>query len=269
MSRWQLMGALAFGLYAGGKGLTWWRGRRAVSQHAAAAYLLAWPGMNLRQFAHPRAGVTMVRPYEGQVAALEMLLGSLLLWGICPRITDDLARGWVGMVGIFFLLHFGVFRLLSLMWRNRGRGAEPLFDAPLCATSLGRFWSRRWNLAFHQLIAEFVYRPGARVLGVRPAVMLGFLVSGLVHDLVISVPAGGGYGLPTGYFCLQGLAVLFERSRLAAGLGLGRGLRGWLFTVAVVAGPAYWLFHPTFVVEVIVPFLDAVFLDVGGAGRPS
>jgi hypothetical protein len=36
---------------------------------------------------------------------------------------------------------------------------------------------------------------------------------------------------------------------------LGGGWRGRLFTAVVVVGPAYGLFHPPFVLDVVVPFL--------------
>jgi len=96
-----------------------------------------------------------------------------------------------------------------------------------------------------------------RTRAVTYATLAVFAISGLMHELVISLPAHGGYGLPTAYFILQGFGVLVERSRLGRRIGLGRGLRGWLFTLACAAGPAFWLFHPTFVRNVILPMLRA------------
>ena len=85
-----------------------------------------------------------------------------------------------------------------------------------------------------------------------------FVVSGLLHDFVISVPAHGGYGLPTTYFVIQGIGVAAERSSLGRQIGLARGARGWLFMALVSAGPAFWLFHPPFVLRVILPFMHAI-----------
>jgi hypothetical protein len=87
---------------------------------------------------------------------------------------------------------------------------------------------------------------------------LVFVLSGLIHDLVISLPARAGYGLPTAYFVLQGVGITFERSALGRRVGLGKVLEGWIFMVLVVAAPAYFLFHPWFVVRVILPFMHAI-----------
>ncbi len=129
---------------------------------------------------------------------------------------------------------------------------------PLAATSLGEFWGRRWNTGFHDLAFAHLYRP-LRVRAGRPvATLLTFAGSGLVHELVISVPAGAGYGLPTVYFLLQGFGSVVERSALGRRLGLGRGGKGRLFLVLVTALPAGWLFRPDFVRNVILPMLDAI-----------
>jgi len=41
-------------------------------------------------------------------------------------------------------------------------------------------------------------------------------------------------------------------------VGLGRGWRGWLFTLIVAAAPAFWLFPPPFVRNVILPMLTFI-----------
>jgi len=128
-------------------------------------------------------------------------------------------------------------------------------DLPIAAKSLGEFWGVRWNRGFNDLAHQYIFDPARRKIGASWATMLAFLASGLVHELVISVPARGGYGLPTLYFLLQGCGLLAERSRLGRRARLRRGLRGRLFALTIAAGPAYWLFHPPFVLRVIVPML--------------
>jgi alginate O-acetyltransferase complex protein AlgI len=161
------------------------------------------------------------------------------------------------MIGLVLVLHFGSFHLLSCAWRAAGVCARPLMAAPILATGVGEFWGRRWNRAFRDLTHRFLYRPLARRLDPGPALGLAFLASGVVHDLVISLPARGGYGLPTLFFALQAGAIGIERSPAGRALGLGRGARGWAFAMAAIAGPAGILFHPPFVRDVMLPFLDA------------
>jgi predicted DCC family thiol-disulfide oxidoreductase YuxK len=119
-------------------------------------------------------------------------------------------------------------------------------------------WGRRWNLAFHELAHKFSYRPLQRRFGTKGATVLVFFISGLIHEWVISLPAGGGYGLPTGYFLLQGAGLSFERSKCGRRLGLGGGWRGWVFTILWACVPAFSLFHPPFIHRVILPFLAAI-----------
>ena len=110
----------------------------------------------------------------------------------------------------------------------------------------------------HSLAHDLIFRPLQRSWEAEAAGFLVFIVSGLIHESVISLPARGGYGLPTTYFVLQGLGVATERSALGKRLGLRQGLRGWLFTAAFTAGPVFLLFHIPFVLRVILPFLEAI-----------
>jgi D-alanyl-lipoteichoic acid acyltransferase DltB (MBOAT superfamily) len=190
-------------------------------------------------------------------AALKTLLGAALIWAAARTAlpVNPLLAGWTGMAGLIFVLHFGAFHLVSLGWRTIGVNAMPVMQNPLRSHSLAEFWGRRWNTAFHELATRFTFRPLRPAVGRAGAALLVFLASGLIHELVISVPAHAGYGLPTGYFVLQGLGVAGERTRLGRRAGLGRGWRGWLFTVIVAAAPAFWLFPPSFVRNVILPML--------------
>jgi D-alanyl-lipoteichoic acid acyltransferase DltB (MBOAT superfamily) len=117
---------------------------------------------------------------------------------------------------------------------------------PLRASSLAHFWGRRWNAAFHFLANDFAFRPLLRKCGATAATLLVFLFSRLIHDFIISLPARGGYGLPTAYFLIQGLGVVFERTTFGKWLGLGRGWRGWLFTAICTIGPGLLAFSSDF-----------------------
>jgi len=129
---------------------------------------------------------------------------------------------------------------------------------PLASRSLSELWGKRWNLGFRTLSHTWVFQPLQKRFGPVAATLGAFLASGLIHDVVISVPAGAGYGLPTAYFFVQGLGAIVERSQTGQRLGLGRGTRGWLWTVVIALGPVYALFHPWFVMRVMVPFLHAI-----------
>jgi alginate O-acetyltransferase complex protein AlgI len=164
----------------------------------------------------------------------------------------------MGMLGVVFMLHFGLFHFLSLLWRHNGIKATPLMQNPIAATSLTEFWGRRWNTAFHELAFRFTFRPLRRWTTPAIATLLVFGLSGLIHDAVISFPARGGYGLPTLYFLTQGLGAIIEHTRFGRALELGNGVRGWLFTLAVTVAPLFWLFHPPFIHHVILPMLTAI-----------
>ncbi len=259
-----LMWSLAISIYAGCKWLTWltWlcAERRAGPLWQSLGYLLLWPGMDARLFfqRNPR----LERPACGEwcAATLKIALGAALAWGLARHTAGfhALAPAWTAGVGYVLLLHCGLFHGLSLLWRNVGVGAQPIMNAPLKAQTLGDLWSRRWNRAFSQLAHDYIQRPLARRWGLSRATLVSFFISGLIHDLLISVPAGGGYGLPTLYFTLQGAALLAQRSKWAARHGLERGAVGRALTLAALAAPAFWLFHPAFMYGVMLPFLRAI-----------
>ena len=256
---WVFMWMLASAIFFGCKWLTWQQAdRSSAGRFRSLAYLLAWPGMDAREFL---AETPVGRPPASDwiLAAGKTLFGAALLGlAAAGSMEAPLPAAWAGMIGTILLLHFGAFHLLALIYRTAGIAATPLMRSPSLSVSLAEFWGNRWNTGFNKLVHDFLFRPLARRTGAAWAAFLVFFISGLLHDLVISLPARGGYGLPTAYFALQGMAVLFERSRAGAALGLGRGLRGRLFMIAVTAAPAPLLFPPVFVRNIILPMLQAI-----------
>ena len=258
--RWGLMWAVAGAIFAGCKWMTWAAPRPPASPGRAAGYWLAWPGMDAVAFLDADRRPLPPSRSEWAAAAAKLAAGLAILYGglrYHPPANPYL-RGWAGMVGLILCLHFGSFALLSCAWRAVGVDARPLMNRPLASVRLGDFWGLRWNTAFRDLTHRFLFRPLTRRLGVRAALWVGFLASGLVHDAVLSGPAGGGYGGPTLFFLVQPLGMTLERSRPGRRLGLGRGVRGWAFTMACLLGPAPLLFHRPFVTRIIVPFLHAI-----------
>jgi hypothetical protein len=262
MPAWLFMWSLAFAIFSGLKWITWWKARNRVPHSLArsVAYLAAWPGMDAEAFLDSRRNAPRARFGEWLWALSKALFGAALLWQVARLVPEahPLVRGWLGLLGLIFLLHFGSFHAIALFWQTLGVDAAPIMSKPSLSKTLSEFWGKRWNLGFRQLAYEFIFQPLHRKTGAAVASLLVFLASGLVHDLVISLPARGGYGLPTAYFILQGLGVTLERSSLGRRFGLQHGLPAWLFMLLVAAAPAFWLFHPPFVLRVILPFMQAI-----------
>jgi alginate O-acetyltransferase complex protein AlgI len=258
---WAVMTTMAMLIFLGLKILTL-RGYDGLAGTVRlAGYLFAWPGLNARTFLGARRlRGPEVRNEELVAAGLKLALGlALALWATLNVSTASrMVVGWVGMTGIIFTLHFGAMHLASCFWRRAGVDAPPIMDAPLRAVSLVEFWSKRWNRAFADVARRFIFRPFARKYGVPAAGGMVFLVSGLIHDVAISLPARGGWGGPTLYFALQAAGIAAEKSGPGRRIGLGRGVRGWWWVLMTTVLPLPLLFHPLFVERVIIP----VFVDL-------
>jgi len=259
---WIFMWLMVGAIFCGCKWLTFWRARQHVDSSLARSlgYLFAWAGMDAASFlgSHRSRGNMSLRPCRIFLTVTKILLGALFLFGLGRLASNQLLAGWIGMIGMILILHFGLFDLAAMAWRIAGINAQPIMNAPIRATSLSEFWGRRWNGAFNQLVVDVLFRRLARSIGIVRATLTAFLLSGLIHELVISLPAGAGYGLPTAYFLLQGWGVVVQRSIVGKRLELRRGILGRIFTMLIAAGPAFWLFHPPFVRNVILPFMKAI-----------
>src|SRR5579884_3170697 len=120
---WVLMWTFAVAVYISCKWLTWQKaGARDVPCWKNAAYLLAWPGMDaisfLRESSMGECSLCHSSEWFGAVGKL--IVGAAVLLAI-PRMIPPqhpYLTGWIGMIGIVLILHFGIFQLLSCLWRS-------------------------------------------------------------------------------------------------------------------------------------------------------
>jgi alginate O-acetyltransferase complex protein AlgI len=234
MTPWETMLLAAGVLFVFFKTVTF----RPMPAGRALGYLALWPGMDPRPFARTAApeGWSLIAWGTAKMAA-----GAALLAGRAGVPSLDVVRVFLAF-GLLF--HLGLCDVLAGFWRRQGVPVPRLFDNPPGSRSLAEFWGRRWNRAFHEMVRDLVYRPVARRLGRAWGVMAAFALSGVLHETVTSLPARGGWGLPTIYFLLHGGLVLLERRW---------GMRGRLWTAAAVLAPLPLLFHPWFVRAIVLP----------------
>jgi len=260
---WLFMVLFSMAIFMGFKWLSFKNNLAGISQlnfWKAIGYLFLWPGMDTKTFFNEKLKSPNPKMTEWAGAFVKTVLGAVLIWGFLRYLPIEFPTliGWSGILGLLILFHFGVFHIFSLTWRAMGFNAQPIMDFPLKAASLSDFWSNRWNKGFRLLTHDLLFVPLFRKFGLPGTILIVFFMSGLIHELAISYPAGDGYGLPSLYFVLQGLGILFERSIVGKWLGTQRGFKGWLFAFVVIVGPAYILFHPPFMKNVIVPFMNAL-----------
>ena len=146
---------------------------------------------------------------------------------------------------------------------DRGRTLEAgwfSLQAPLSSTAcldepLGVL-GKRWNLAFTEMVQLSLYRPLAARIGTTAAAFAGFLFSGLLHEIAITLPARGGYGRPLLYFALQGGLVLTEKALGRSDHAIDRHRWiGRIWTLAALALPLPILLVPEFLQAAIWPII--------------
>ncbi|MCF6312227.1 MAG: DCC1-like thiol-disulfide oxidoreductase family protein [Verrucomicrobiales bacterium] len=206
----------------------------------------AWIGMATQAFHYGDQRKKTPLPL---FAALSYIIVALLLaLFILPKVSDPLILGWLGIALLLSIFHFGLFTLLAQLWRRLGFPVDPIMNAPWAATTLSDFWGARWNRAFSDWARLHIFRPIAKRQGTTTAIIAVFAVSGLVHEVAISLPARAGYGLPTLYFLIQVSMLLMQKGFTC--------LQNKPITLLTVLVPAPILFHPAFITQVIAPILQ-------------
>lgn len=239
-------------LLGGMKGLVYaeWARTQKLPLTRYGVFALFWFGMDPGSFLTRRGGLSW-KP-DILIGLALMLAGTLGAWMVW-------AMGWRQILVMFVPMsvgfHFGALRVLKGGLRAAGYPVRTLFPNVLEARGLGDFWSRRWNVAYSQMMQRLIGRPVENLAGTGAGLAAIFLTSGLLHELAITLPVQSGYGLPTLYFTLHGALTLLERK-------MGRPF-GKIPTLLLVALPLGLLFPPAFQSEVIARCL-AVFDVIAG-----
>jgi len=164
--------------------------------------------------------------------------------------------GLLALIGISFILHFGILNLSTAYWRFLGVDCRELFRSPVLSGSLNEFWGKRWNLAFSEMTALVIYRPLKNKFGKGFSIFCAFLFSGILHEIAISVPVKSGYGLPMLYFCIHGLLMLMEDklSFVKKIISNRVASRIWVLTWLILPMPL--LFHKEFMFKIVFPMTN-------------
>jgi hypothetical protein len=160
------------------------------------------------------------------------------------------------LAGVSFILHFGILNISSASWRLAGVEVSELFRAPYKSTSLKEFWGKRWNLAFSEMTALIAYRPLREKVGPETAVILSFLLSGLLHEIAISFPVNAGYGLPMIYFSIHAAAMQAESKQAFVQRVISHPFWSHVWVMGLLIIPMPLLFHDAFMTNVLIPLRD-------------
>lgn len=153
------------------------------------------------------------------------------------------------LTGLSLTLHYGLLQLNAGLLRRMGYPAYRLFKNPWKARSLRDFWGNRWNRAFSEMTATAVYKPLSHRVGRPIAVLFTFIISGLLHEVALTLPVRANYGFPLMYFTLHGLLVLSEP------IIFGNRKPGILWVVAWLILPLPLLFHRIVMNEIFWPIM--------------
>jgi len=160
------------------------------------------------------------------------------------------------LVGLSLILHFGLLSISAGMWQLQGVNTYYLFNKPTISTSLTEFWGKRWNIAFSEMTAIAIFRPLISTIGSYAALIAAFLFSGLLHEIALSLPVNSGYGLPSLYFIIQSIVVLFEKIIKKRYIRfLNNRIIARLWVLFWLIAPIPLLFYTQFIKQVIWPLV--------------
>lgn len=164
----------------------------------------------------------------------------------------------LSLIGLSMIFHFGLINLLIVAWRFWGFEVKPAFHSPLNSKSLSHFWGKDWNIPFVEMTKTVIYRPISKKWNTGLALILTFLMSGVFHEIAITLPVNADFGRPLGYFILQALFVALER-RLRKKYPAKMKKYNKIFLFGALILPLPLVFPPAFTHEILFPLIKDLF----------
>ena len=130
--------------------------------------------------------------YLNQVADIDQFMGLKMMW----------------MCFTVYVLFSGLFDLIAGLIASTGVAVSVMFNAPPIARNPRDFWGRRWNLWFTQAANRLIFQP----LGGRNRPLLAasavFIVSAVMHEVIIMLGIQAFDGRMLVFFGVHGLATI-------------------------------------------------------------
>lgn len=185
--------------------------RGSVTFGRGLAFLAISPTLDARRAFVPDPTVSRPRGVAHLGAGVVEMLCGFEIAAIAARLGildgSPYPASWVRAVCLLLLLD-GFGRTFAGLARALGTASDDAFDRPWLAKDLAEFWGARWNQFIGRTLFHVVYKPWTRALGPLVASLLAFVASGILHEVLYVLPAGGQAGWYVLFFVLQGLGVI-------------------------------------------------------------
>ena len=166
---------------------------------------------------------------------------------VANTLTEHLVFAGLLMIwGLGLCFHMGLALLNSCALQLFKIESPVLCKSPIKSKNLRDFWSVRWNRAFSDFMRVVFLKKYGKRLGSLGSILLIFCLSGIIHELVITIPLGRLYGLPFLYFLIQGVGMILEKKYANNWKPLYKKMWAYSFLI----GPILLLFP--------IPFLEMI-----------
>jgi alginate O-acetyltransferase complex protein AlgI len=222
-----------------------------------SVFALSWFGMRPILFEKLKSPPLHKTAYFFIKGISRILIGVVFIF-LAHIISLEILAHLLRLVGLSFILHFGILNISTGVWRKMGVDVKELFIAPYQSKSLKEFWGKRWNMAFSEMTALIVYKPLKTKWGVHAAMFISFLISGVLHEIAISFPVNAGYGSPLLYFLIHGVLMYLENKILWIKKITQQTIlsRLWVYFWLIIPMPL--LFHEKFMNQIVKPICNLI-----------